>query len=273
VTPLVPAADAPLAGATVVISLGVAAVYLFVGRRIAEREVSRNARLASYQLALWWGGLGVSGVLGSVELALALANAYPFALALTLSLVGYLLAVAFLWGLVGFLVFVYTGRYHLIELTTLYGAFYVMIVYYYLAQAPYAVGFHAGAPTLLYAQPGLFWLAVPIVLILLGPVIVGGILYLSLLRRTHDRGTRSRIWLVGGGILLWFAIDLFIPDSSGSWSLVRSVIQVLPGMMSLIAFYPPAWAQRRFGLSPARPVPDASPSAPADPPAGPGARL
>ncbi len=250
-TPLVPPADAPLAGATVVISVGVAAVYLLVGWRLAERDVSPNARLASFQLALWWGGLGVGVVVSALELALALANVYPFALALTLSFVGDLIAVGFLWGLVGFLLFVYTGRYHLVGLTALYGVFYVSILYYFLAQAPYGVAFQAGAPTILYAQTGPLWLAVPIVLILIGPEIVGGILYLSLVRRTRDRGTRSRIWLVGGGILLWFAIDIFVPDSTATWALARSVIEVVPGLMSLVAYYPPSWAQRRFGLTPA----------------------
>jgi hypothetical protein len=265
VTPLVPAGDAPLAGATIAISLGVAAVFLFVGLRIAERPVSPHARLASFLLALWWGGVGVSVSISALELALALGNVFPFALALTLSLVGDLIAVLFLGGLVGFLVFVYTGHYHLVELIALYAAFYVMLLYYVLAQAPYGVGFHAGAPTILYAQHGPVWLAVPIVLILLGPVIIGGVLYLTLLRRTRDQGTRSRIWLVGGGILLWFAIDLFVPGSTGGWVLVRSVVEVVPGVMSLIAFYPPPWAQRRWGLSPTARTPDPTPEAAADP--------
>lgn len=263
-TPLVPVGDAPLAGATIAISVGVAAVFLFVGLRIAQREVSAHARLASFLLALWWGGLGVGVAISGLELALALGNVLPFALALTFSLVGDLIAVLFLAGLVGFLVFVYTGHYHLVELVALYGTFYVMILYYFLAQAPYGVGFQAGAPTILYAQTGPLWLAVPIVLILVGPEIVGGVLYLSLLRRTHDRGTRSRIWLVGGGILLWFAIDLFLPDSTGSWALVRTVVEVLPGIMTLIAYYPPTWAQRRWGLTPAVPATDATPAASAE---------
>jgi hypothetical protein len=249
VTPLVPAADAPLAGASVVITVAVAAVYLFVGHRIADRDVSPRARLASLQFALWWGGLGVGVGLGAIELALALLNVLPFALALAFALVDDLIAVAFLWGLVGFLTYVYSGKYHLIELGALYGAFYFMILYYVLVQSPYAVAFQAGAPTLLYSQTAPLWLAGPIIVILLGPEIVGGVLYLSLLRRTHDQGTRSRIWLVGGGIMLWFAIDLFVPDSTGAWALVRSVVEVIPGLMTIVAYYPPGWAQRRWGLT------------------------
>jgi hypothetical protein len=256
VTPLVPAGDTALAAVTCVVSVGAAGVYLFVGRRIAERQVSSPARLASFQLALWWGGLGVTVAISALELVLALANAFPFALALTLALVSDLVAVALLWGLAGFLVYVYTGRHHLVALTALYGAFYVMLLYYVLDRVPHAVAFQAGAPTIVYSQPGPWWLVLPIVLILLVPEIVGGVLYLSLLRRTRDRGTRSRIWLVGGGILLWFAIALLVPSSAGSWALLRSVLEVVPGLMSLIAFYPPAWAQRRFGLASAVPRTD-----------------
>ncbi len=247
-TTLVPAADAPLAAASIVVGFAVAGVYLYVGTRLAERPVRPTARLASLQLALWWGGLGVSGVLAALELSFAVANLLPVALAATLYLLAVLVDVAFLWGLVGFLVYVYTGKYHLVELTAVYSVFYAMILYFVFVQQPISVHFVAGAPALVYARTAPLWLEAPIVLILLGPELVGAVLYLSLFRRTRDHDQRVRILLVGGGILLWLLIDLFFPSSSGALVLAKNVVQVVPGLMSFAAFYPPEWLRRRFGF-------------------------
>jgi hypothetical protein len=247
---LVPPPDEAIAAATVVVSLGVASILIYVGNRLFERTISPAARLASAQLSVWWGGLGVTVLLAAIELGLALGNALPLPLELTLVIVGDLVTVVALWGLVGFLTYVYTGRYHLLELGAVYAAFFVLAVYYTLAQSPYGVAFVAGAPALVYAVPPIGWLQGVIIVIFVFPELIGAILYLSLVRRTRVQAQRSRIYLVGGGILLWFALELFLPSGSAGWVLVRSLLEIVPGVMSLIAFYPPAWAQRRLGLTP-----------------------
>lgn len=265
-SPLVPPHDTAITAATLVVSLAAASIYLYVGKRLFERLVSTSARLASIQLALFWGGLGVSILLGAVEVALALGNAFTLPLALTFVIMSDLVAVIALWGLVGFLTYVYTGRYHLPEWGAIYIAFFVMAIYYTLAQAPSGVAFVMGAPTIVYAVAPIKWLEAPIILILVGPELVGAILYLSLLRRTKVQEQRSRIWLVGGGILLWMGLDLFVPGTTGGWILARTVLEVIPGLMTLIAYYPPTWAQRRLGLTePARRADLRAREAPADP--------
>jgi hypothetical protein len=248
-SPLVPPGDAALAAATIVIGLGVASVYLYVGYRLFERVVSPTSRLASIQLALFWGGLGLTILLSALQVLLALANAFALPLALTFVVVDDVIAVVALWGLVGFLTYVYTGRYHLPELGAIYALFFVAAIYYTFAQSPYAVTFVDGAPAVAYAVAPILWLAGIVIVLLVGPELVGSILYLSLLRRTRVREQRSRIWLVGGAILLWMGTDIFFPGSSGSWVLVRTLLEVIPGILVLIAFYPPEWAQRRLGLT------------------------
>lgn len=247
--PLVPAADAPLAAATVVVVGAVAAVYLYIGYRLSQRQVHPDARLASLQLALWWGGVGVMVALGGLELAFAVANALPLALATTFYSITVLVDCALLWGLVGFLVFVYTGKYHLVELTALYGAFYVLVVYAVAVESPTGVGFTAGMPAIVYAHTLPSWLIAPLILILVFPEFIGAVLYLTLYRRTTDRDRRFRILMVGGGILLWFLIDLIFPDTTAALALTRSVIQVIPGLMSLLAYFPPESLRRRFRLA------------------------
>jgi hypothetical protein len=249
VSALVPSADVPIEAATAVVSLGAAAIFGYVGYRLFRRNVSPGVRLASTQLALWWGGLGVSVGVGAVEIVLALAGALSYPAALTAYLVVVLIDCAFLWGLVGFLTFVYTGSYHLYAVTGFYIWFYVTVLYYIFSQHPYAVTLVAGQPTIQYLAAPVPVLEGILVVGLIFPEVIGGILYLSLLWRTTDTARRYRIALVGGGILLWFALDVFVPGTSTGWLLVRSVLQVVPGVMSLIAFYPPAWARRRYGVT------------------------
>lgn len=249
-TALIPPSQIPLAVAGAIIAFGVAAVYLYVGYRLYRRPVSAGSRLASAQFSLWWAGLGVGVAVGGVELALAAANALPFSMALTLYMVVVLVDCAFLWGLVGFLLYVYSGRYHVVALSVFYAAFYVSVLYYFFSQGPTGLILSAGQPTIVYSNAPIAVLEGPLVVGLVGPEIVGAILYLSLLRRTKDPAQRYRIWLVGGGILLWFGLDVFFPGSTTGWLLARGVAQVIPGLMSLIAFYPPEWARRRYGVTP-----------------------
>ncbi len=244
---LVPASQLATAVATVIVSLGVGAVYLYFAWRLSQRHVSAGARLASNQFALWWGGIGVTVFLTAVEVALAAGGALNLPGALTLYFLSVLIDCALLWGLTGFLLYVYTGRYRLLELSAFYVAFYVVVLYFVFARVPSGVAWLAGSVTLVYSAPAVPALEVVVVLGLLGPEVVGAILYLTLARRLPaGSAARLRIWLVGGGILLWFAIDIFVPSSTAAWSLARSILQLVPGAMSLIAYYPPSWARARL---------------------------
>lgn len=247
---LIPTSQVPAAVAAVVVTFGVAAVYLFIGMRLAARPVSPPSRLASVQFALWWGGLGASVGLGGLELLLAVSGLLPFAAAMTIYLLTILVDCTFLWGLVGFLTYVYTGKYHLVEVSTLYAGFYIAFLYWFFAQSPTGVVFEAAQPVWRYGAPANIPLALVLVVLLIGPEIVGAILYLSLRMRTKDPAQRYRILFVGGGILLWFGLDIFIPATTIGWLLARSILLVIPGAMSLIAYFPPEWARRRYGVTP-----------------------
>jgi hypothetical protein len=245
---LVPASGIPTAVAVVVVSAVATAVSSYVAYRISRRRVSPEFRLASAQFSLWWGGVGASVALTGLEVVLAALNVLPFPLAMTFYLISIIIDCAFLWALTGFLIYVYTGRYHLLEVTFFYAAFYAFALYWILAQAPYAVTLMAGIPTIEYSVSPILALTIVILVGLLAPEIGGAIAYLSLLRRTQDHTARYRIALVGSSILLWFALDAFIPGTTTAWVLAKSLLEVIPGLMSLFAFMPPEWARRKFHL-------------------------
>jgi hypothetical protein len=264
-TSLIPASQ--LAGNEIVavVSFGVALVYLYVGFRLYQRPVSPQSKLAATQLALWWGGIGVTTVLGGAEVALAAGGGLTLPLAKTLYLLLILIDCVLLWGLVGYLTYVYTGKYHLVPLSAFYAWFYFTVLYYFFSQRPYAVLIAAGNVDFLYAAKPTPVLEAVLLLGLLGPELVGAILYLSLLRRTADPAQRYRITLVGGGILGWFLIDLLIPSSTIEWMTVKTILAVIPGVMSLVAYFPPEWARRRYGVTSVSAAGSAGPGANPEP--------
>ncbi|HTW40053.1 MAG TPA: hypothetical protein VMF04_04270 [Thermoplasmata archaeon] len=247
-TPLIPASDVGITVATLLVSVLGVAVFAYVGLRLIGRDVSVRSRLASYQFSIWWLGLGGALAVGRIELALALGNALPFAAALTFSLLNVAIEAVYLWGLVGAFVYVSTGRYYLLWLGALYAAFYIVSVYSIFAQGPYGVTVSSGTPTLLYATPANGSLATALTLVVLVPEFVAACLYLSLLPRAPDRRIRWRISLVGSSILLWVAIHAFVPSAGYDWVLAKTVLDVLPAVLSYLGLLPPGWIRRKLGI-------------------------
>jgi hypothetical protein len=247
---LIPASAVPVTVATLLVSAVVIGVYGSVGYRLARRETSPTSRLGSYQFALWWLGLGAALMVGRIELALALVNALPFALALTCTLVNLVIEAVYLWGLVGSLVFLYSGKYHLPVVTAAYGAFYIVLLYLVFVQLPYGVSLATGNPAILYAAPESASTALAVQYAVLLPEFVAACLYLSLLRRTPDRAARFRISLVGASILFWVGVHAFVPSTSIEWILIKSILEVIPAVLSLIALLPPEWVRRRLQVEP-----------------------
>jgi hypothetical protein len=229
---------------TILVSGLVAGVYSFFGYRLFRRPVSEESRLASAQFAVFWAGIGVTIMIQGAEVALAAFNDLPFALALSLRLMTALVTCAFLWGLVGFLTYVYTGRYHLLELSVFYGSFFFIIMYWILAQEPFSVVISAGVPRLLGHGLPSAWLSGAVTIGDVVPVVVGAALYLSLYGRTVDPAQRLRICMVGASILLWLALEEWFPGTTTELLLTKHLLQLIPGLMSFVAFFPPAWVRR-----------------------------
>jgi len=249
VSALISPSEVPISVALLLVSLVVAGVFFVIGNRLARRPVSPASRLASYQFSLWWIGIGCSVAINALLLALALAHALPFPLAAAIYFMSLIVDCVLLWALVSALTYVYTGSYHLLELGAFYSAFYSVLLYWAISQDPHGVVLTAGVPALSFGASPNPAVSGVVVLGLLAPGLVASIAYLSLLRETRDPSIRYRIALVGSSILLWFALEIFIPSTTASWMLVRSALEVLPAVLSLIALIPPEWVRRRLRVS------------------------
>jgi hypothetical protein len=234
------------------VDVAVAAAYGYVGNRLLRRPVPQAARLAAYQFSLWWYALGASTAISGLEGILVAAGGLTFPLALTLYLITLLLDCVFLWGLVGYLTYIYTGRHHLVPLSTFYAALYVAALYFVIAQAPYGVVIRQGLPTLHFASSASPALLGFVVFGILVPELAGIVLYLSLYFKTTNRTQRFRIGFVGLGILLWFGLAFITLPATlvnpVAWTIGKAILGGVAALIVLAAYLPPAWLRRSFGV-------------------------
>jgi hypothetical protein len=225
-------------------SLASTPVYAYVGWRLWQRPMPYSARLPAAQFSIWWLALGVGSLIAGIEGLAGGLGVLGFPTGFTAYLLTVLVDTAALWGLVGYLVYIYTGKYHLLALGAFYAAFYICALDYVIGNEPYAVVFSAGIPTILYhlrntSGPLFAFVAFGLVV----PELVGAGLYVSLLRKTTDRTRRYRIAMVGVSVWMYFLLAFVGTPSSlvaaEVWNLVRAILDVVAAVVALVAFFPP----------------------------------
>jgi len=234
-------------------SLVSAAVYVFLGVRLGLREVSPEGALPARMFAAWWLGLGSSTVMtGIMTLAggLGFVNVDLF-LVLTYLNVG-LICVA-LCGLLYYLLYLYTGlRNILAPLAVFYLAYFVLLLLFLQYSHASGVDLKDWQVALHYdRQPGGVFLALVIGLLLL-PQLLGGLAYLTLYFKARGPTQRYRIALVSLAILVWFGSPLLGlgagVSNNVSWQLLTRFVSLAAAITILLAYYPPGWVQRKWGI-------------------------
>ncbi len=242
--------------------LVVAALYTVVGYRLQGRAVSREARTAQNLFIAWWYAIAASSTLTAVTLTAYTAGNLPKWLYQVNSQMGLLALTVALWGLLSYLVYLYTGsrRAHL-----WIGGFYVL--FYVLLQAavayfgpPDQISDNGWTLTTLYEdengelgvaiQLSRAWIIV-ILVALVGPQFGAAVAYARLYKRAQDATQRYRIAMISGSIIVWFGTSL-VAGSLGvegiTWQVVSRVLSLLAASAILMAYYPPAFLRRRWGL-------------------------
>jgi hypothetical protein len=241
--------------ATVVASVDVVAtaIYLFLGWRFARRPVSPENRLPTLQFSLFWLGLGLVTFLGAAESAMVSVAPPSLPAVVTATYIEILLLSAALWGLVGYLIRLYTGRSFLVPLTVLYAVLYVLLVYFITASGPAGVTVTLGRVSLQFATP----ISGPVLgilfVILIVPEYLGAVLYFTLFFRTRDPTARYRIALVSWGLVGFFSVGTAnvaarLGGSLGAVTL-GALLGLVPVLVILMAYYPPRSLRKRFGIT------------------------
>jgi hypothetical protein len=237
------------------IGSGIGAVlYLFVGWRISRRTVSPESRFAATQFTLFWVLLAATTAVGGILSFDAAFSRPSLALAITVVDLNILLACAALWGLVGYLVYLYTGRGFLVPLSVLYGTLYVLLLYYLTASQPTAAIVTAGTVGVSYAAPVSGPALAILAILLIAPEFLASFAYFTLAFRTSDRTVRYRVTLVSWGLIAWFSVGSLNLGAALGGSpvaqLVGHLIDELPALVILLAYYPPKAFQTRLGVTP-----------------------
>lgn len=244
-------------------ALAGAVLYAWVARLVQHRSLSEDARAANTLFATWWasfaliyalsGSYQIAGGLGYLDLALGI---------VFIDVVLVLICVA-LWGLLGYLVYLYTGsRRWFIPLGAGYTLFGVGLLYLVAWMDP--IGFKDGGigVQLEYANQLAPAGSLALGLILAGPIALAAILYGTLYFRVKSPEPRYRIALIATAFLFWFGWSIVstllglarkFPDSVALYVWNQAIAMIVP-LIIVMAFRPPAWVRKRL----ARRAPDAS---------------
>lgn len=235
-------------------ALTAACIYAYVGWRLSQRIVaSSQAKLAWGAFTVWWYGVAATTLIGGL---LDLFGALGFTLLplfVTATYINLLVICLALWGLLYYLIYLFTGRSQsLVPLAIFYVIYYALIVYYITASVPERIQLERWNASLEYQAPqtGPFF-GILIILLLL-PQILGGLAYFTLYFQMTEATQKYRILLVSWSIIIWFLSPLFALVGGLSeqdwWQIASRLIGLVAALTILMAYHPPGWAKQRYGV-------------------------
>ncbi|HSL44767.1 MAG TPA: hypothetical protein VK897_15130 [Anaerolineales bacterium] len=242
-----------LFGAT--LSLLSVIIYYYVGRVLSRRRVaSPDARLAWTLFVVWWYALASSTLVGAMLSVLGAFNLAGLPLFITLTQVNLLAICIALYGLMYYLIYLFTGsRRLLVPLTLFYIGYYILVIYYVQSRIPVGVSVGRWSATLQYEQPASGPLFLIALLLLIFPQVIGSLAYFTLYFRVKTPTQKYRILLVSWSIIVWF-MSSFLASISGLsqqdwWQITSRLIALSASLAILLAYDPLPWIRRRLGVS------------------------
>lgn len=214
-----------------VISFGSMVLYAFIGASLGKKKFADQPTAAAWRaFRIWWYGMAVRTGTSGLAVALLAAGVSNIALYVVIDVIGIAGAAAALWGLLTYLLYVFTGRPRAsFWMGVFYALFFVAIVVSIIVFQP--TGIHMGdfATAFDYANPptGAFALVYGLALLLLIslPPVFAAIALLTLYSK------------VNLGQQAW-------------WPLTIRVVGIAALFVIYWAYYPPGFIQKTFRVSP-----------------------
>lgn len=232
-----------------------AGVYFFVGRMLSRRhQASPEAGTAWHMFIVWWYGLAASSMSTAVLNLLGAFGITSLPLFTTFTLMNLFLICVALCGLMFYLLYLFTGNPRLlVSLAGFYFVYYFFLVYYIQARMPVGVMVERWRAVLEYQnqiQGPLFLVAL---LLLVFPQILGSLAYFMLYFQVKTVTQKYRVLLVSWSIIIWFLSTLLASLSGLAeqdwWQIVSRLIGLSASLVILMAYQPPSWVKRRFGVT------------------------
>jgi hypothetical protein len=228
-------------------------VFLFLGFRLSGRPVAPAVRLPAAQFALFWFGLAAVQLAGAILSLWAAAVVPPLSVAVTILRLEVLIICAALWGLLGYLTYLYTGRNGLLFWSIFYGVFYISLLFLISAYGPSGVSVVNGSVSVTYGSLFAGPLLIILFFALIAPEFIGAVLYFTLSFRSRDPTVRFRVTVVSWSLILWLGISTLSAELPFAGDFAADIflhsLGWLAALAILIAYYPPRFLRERFGVS------------------------
>lgn len=229
------------------LTLPIAVLYLLVGRAVWRRGAS-GARSWRF-FGLFWLGMGTWGLAEGLWPVLHEMGLAPFPLAVGLLHLKVLASVAAFYGLVAYLVTVYTGHPRAARrLVPVYGAIYLATAGFYVWKRPLAQFPGTWGMRFEYAvqDPGMIWWVVVGLLFL--PPILASIAYAALYRLAPDPEARFRVALTSLAFVGLFSPTFIAWGLGGApwWPLIEKLLGLAVAGCILLALHPPRALRERW---------------------------
>lgn len=232
-----------------------AGIYYYVGRVLRRRHVvSPDARLAWTLFIAWWYALATSTLIGAALSLLGAFNIAGLPLFMTLTQVNLLALCIALYGLMYYLLYLFTGSRRLLwPLATFYIVYYMLLIYFIQARGPIGVTvgrWNAGIEFQREATGPLFFI---VLLLLIFPQVIGSLAYFTLYFRVKTITQKYRILLVSWSIIIWF-LSAFLASIAGLssqdwWQVTSRLIGLSASLAILLAYDPLPWIRHRLGVN------------------------
>ena len=239
-------------------SAALAAAAVFAGASLAllRRPVSASNRAPALSFAAWWALLALQATTDGGRVLLGLRGAPDPTLFTTLVVLKILAAGAAVAAMTHYLLHLWGRPRGALLLAVPLGFVHAAVfLYLFLRRFPATVEAGEWTTRLVLAGPPLLNAYAQ----LLGtthfflPSLVFALAYLVLWRRAHDRTSRARLLGIALALLVFHAAAIvqFDPDRSDTvLTPLFSVANAFTAALVLLTYWPPRWAQRRWGLEP-----------------------
>lgn len=232
-----------------------AGIYYYVGHVLSRRHsASPDTRLAWHLFVVWWYALAASTLSSALLSLLAAFGVAGLPLFTTITLMNLLAICVALYGLMFYLLYLFTGNRKLIRpLSLFYIAYYAFLIYWVEASEPMGVTVGRWSATLTFQNQIRGPLFLVVLSLLVFPQIIGSLAYFTLYFRVPTATQRYRILLVSWSIIVWF-LSAFLASISGLaqydwWQIVSRLISLGAALAIMLAYQPPLWIKRYFSVT------------------------
>lgn len=248
----------------VVVLLLSSALYFFIGFRLGEKTYSNPSDAFAWRsFRYWWFGMSANTLLNATAILVLTAGVTALPLFIGFSIASTLAASAALWGLLTYLLYVYTGKNRSRLVAAFYIAFALFLFYSIYSFQPAGVAMGNWEVALQYTNtpqgvPALLYVVSILLLLSLPPVIASIGMFLLFLR-IKERSSRYRAALVSLGIFLLFGLAYIVPlilfpfgirtGEIAWWPYVIRVIGLLALAIIYFAYFPPQFIQERLKVT------------------------